>query len=412
MAIRSMKFIAVVLLFAAFMGPVLYGQTPEEKPKSSQEPAPSNGLNLQPSVAQSMATIERMIEVAVQGVAARYNLNEEQRRHTEEIMKRDVQKFLKDHEAEVWPLIRDLLAAQLGTKPPSDPEEVKRLGKACRPLVKLAQEAIVKGNLEWRDQVLSAEQKKTHDYDMAEMNKTFKQIDRNFAEWEEGRTTNKSLFPQQDPRKGPPTPPRPAFEGLPEPVTETIVSTDTIFDTFVDQFIKDYLLDEGQVVSARSILREIKDKAADFKNNNKDDLARLSKDMKDARDQRDNKKRSDSEAEYKKLIQPVHEMFAQMEVRLRGLLNSGQLEKYNANNLGLDPTMKTTARNPADAVRKETPEAAKSAVTPPPAVSNDTPAADKPQPKTQDPKNKNADAAPARTVDKQKPADKPTEAKP
>lgn len=334
-------------------GSLVPAQGPEDKPvPNGKEPVPANQLNLQPSVAQSMATIERMVEVAVQGVAARYNLNDAQRQATEEIMKRDVQKFLKDHEAEVWPLIRDLLRYQLGGKPPSDPEEVKRLGKACRPFVKLAQEAIIKGNMEWREKVLTEAQKKTHDFDMAQMERTFQDIDRNFAAWEKGdtqATAGRGLFPAQDPNAGPPRPPRPATEGLPDRLVETIVAVDTIFDTFVEQFIKEYGLDEGQVVSARSILREYKDKAADFKNSNKDDLARLTREMRETRDQRDERRRRDVEAEYKRVIQPVYEMFASMETRLRGLLNSVQMEKYNANNRNLDPTARPQERKTASA---------------------------------------------------------------
>ena len=380
---QAFRCIAVMGLLAFAGGTAVFAQAPEENPKPRQDPPPANGLNLQPSVAQSMATIERMIEAAVRGVASTYNLNDEQRRVTEEIMKRDVQKFLKDHESEVWPLIRELIAMQFNPKPSSDLEKLKKLGKECRPLAKLAQDAIIKGNMEWRDKVLTAEQKKRHDYDMQEMGKTFQQIDRNFADWEEGRVTGKSLFPQPVPGKGPPPPPRPATQGLPDPVDEKIVAIDTIFDTFVEQFIKDYMLDEGQVVSARSILREYKDKAADFKGGNKDDIARLTKDMKDARDQRNEQKSAESDAEYKKLIQPVYDMFASMETRLVGLLNSVQMEKFNANQRALDPTAKPAERKAAkEQAKKDAPQVVKTPESAPVAA-EEKPAAPQPQAKSQ-----------------------------
>ncbi len=405
------SFVGLVGLFVWVSGSPLFAQTAEEKPKPQKKATPANGLNLQPTVAQSMATVERMVEVAVQGVAARYNLNEAQRAATEEIMKRDVQKFLKDHEAEVWPLIRDLLKYQLGGNPPTDPEEIKRLGKNCRPFVKLAEEAIIKGNMEWRDKVLTEAQKKTHDFDMEHMKGTFKQIESNFSEWEQGRVTGKSLFPKQDPRQGPPTPPRPPTESLPDPVTERVVSVDTIFDTIVENFIKDYSLDEGQVVSARSILREYKDKAADFKNSNKEELARLTKDMNDAREQRNERKRVESETEFRKLTQPVSEMVVGIEVRLRGLLTSVQMEKYNANNRDLDPNARSTERKAAsDAARKEERKPEKA---PAPDAPKDAPPAEGAATKPADKQPQAAAPAPAPAAPEAKKSDeKPAEPKP
>lgn len=360
MNLRRQAFVGMLFVTT---GLSVFAQTGDGKQAPKKEPAPANGLNLQPSVAQSMATVERMVEAASKGVAARYNLNEAQRQATEEIMKRDVQKFLKDHEAEVWPLIRDLLKYQLGGKPPSDPEEIKRLGKSCLPFVKLAEKAIIDGNMEWRERVLTEAQKRTHDYDLEQMKGTFRTIERNFSDWEQGRVTGKSLFPQQDPRQGPPTPPRPDREGLPDPVTEKIVSVDTIFDTIVENFIKDYSLDEGQVVSARSILREYKDKAADFKNSNKDVLARLTKDLNDAREQRNEKKYVETEAEFRKVTQPVSEMVISMESRLRGLLTSVQMEKYNANNRDLDPTARPVRKAAGPRHDERKPDAAPAAPT-------------------------------------------------
>lgn len=407
---KTFRGVAWSVPFFLLSGYALMAQAPEQKPAPRKTPPPANGLNLQPSVEQSMATIERMIEAAVRGVASTYNLNDEQRRVTEEIMKRDVQKFLKDHESQVWPLIRELIAMQFNPKPGSDPEKLKKLGKECRPLAKLAQEAIVKGNLEWREKVLTAEQKKRHDYDMEQIEKTFQQIDRNFSDWEEGRVTGKSLFPQPTPGQGPPPPPRPRTEGLPDPVTERVAALDTIFDTFVDQFIKDYGLDEGQVVSARSILREYKDKAADFKNSNKDEIARLTKDMKDARDQRNEEKSLAAEGEYKKLIQPVYDMFGSMETRLVGLLTSVQAEKYNANQRALDPTTKPAERK----ANAERPKAAEPPAPPaePAAKPAESAKESKPAPAQPKPKAKPAPESPAPQPAEEPAKEKPAENKP
>ncbi|MBI4717498.1 MAG: hypothetical protein HY763_06820 [Planctomycetes bacterium] len=343
--VRSGCLAAVVSAAAAG---VLSAAEPQP-PKAGKAPAPvaSSSLELQPTVAASMATIETILTNAVRGISARYNLNEAQTAETDALMKREVFKFLQDHEAEVWPLIRDLLAAQLGARPPSDVEEMKRIGAAAGPLAKLACDAIIRANKEWRE-ILTPEQKKVHDFDMSEMEKTFEQIDRNFKDWAEGKPVEAPIFPATQPTaKGPPTPPKPVMQGLPRGP----ILTDNVFENFVEQFIKDYLLDEGQIDSARSILKEYKDKVADFRSGNKDELGRLANAIKEATEQRDYKKRTDAEAERKKLLEPVYELFAQMESRLKGLLNSVQLERYEANKRALDTKGPKTAASekPAEA---------------------------------------------------------------
>ena len=59
---------------------------------------------------------------AVRNIAARYNLNDKQTEFTDELMTREVHRFLREHEAVIWPLIRDLLAAQL--RPPEDRQKM------------------------------------------------------------------------------------------------------------------------------------------------------------------------------------------------------------------------------------------------------------------------------------------------
>lgn len=321
-------------------------QRPENAPKST---APATKVELQPTVSQSMATIETIIEVAVRNIAARYNLNEEQTRETDTLMKREVYRFLKEHESQVWPAIRDLLSSQLGAKPPSDPNELKRIGGAAAPLAKLAEEAIFRANEEWRT-YLTPEQQKVHDFDLAEMKKNFQQIHQNFDNWAQGKVVEAPLFPQQQVPGGPPTPPKPR-EGV--PIQESF--SDSFFDAHVEQFIKDNDLDQGQIDSARSILKESKEKTADFRKVNKNALARLTATLREAIAARDTEKKAKVEKEREELLKPVHELFAQMDTRLVGLLNSAQLERYHANRRDL-PGKTTKAASPTEIVPAKTPE--------------------------------------------------------
>ena len=298
------------------------------EPQSDQLPP------LQKSVPGSEMTIEMVCEQAVRNIAMRYNLNEEQTAETQKLMKREVNKFFRDHEDAIWPLIRSMFTAQLGRKPPEDLEELKRIGRGARPLAQLAKEAIFAANEEWR-RILTADQKKMHDFDLAEMEKTFEQIDRNFEAWAEGEPRENPLFPGPEAAaRGPAPPPRPP-RGLPEPEIETFKVT--IFDTFVEEFITDYELDEAQIGSARSILKEFKAEANDLKAAKKAEFAKIAAEQKQALGERDQKKIKQLETQRKKLLEPVYELFAKMEQRLKGLLNSRQLERYAARHTTADP---------------------------------------------------------------------------
>jgi len=271
------------------------------------------------------STIEMIMEQAVKNISRRYNLNDAQQQKTREIMQREVNRFLKEHENEVWPVIRDLFASQMGARPPENLEDVKRIGKAARPLSSLAKDAIYRANEEWRF-YLSPEQKSMHDYDLAEMDKTFSQIDQNFADWESGTPKDVGLFPAPPVAdRSPPRPKQPS-PGLPEPEVETF--RPTIFETYVEQFIKDYELDQGQVTAARSILEEYKSKTNDFKNAKEEEFVKISMDQRAAVESGDREKIAATEAARKKLLEPVHELFAAMEVRLKALLTTAQIERF------------------------------------------------------------------------------------
>lgn len=309
-----------------FLGVMVLPVAAQDQAEPAQPPASPASKPTVPTESINTATIDKIMDQAVRNISRRYNLNEEQRKKTDEIMRRDVFRFLREHENEVWPLIHDLIRS--GLKPPENMEDVQRIGKAARPLSKLAKEAILRGNEEWR-MYLTADQKRLHDYDLAEMDKTFDQIDRNFERWTKGEPPEGSLFPPPPrPELGPPRPTKPTA-GLPPPEVD-VFDPRTIFDTFVEEFIKEYKLNEGQADSARSILAEYKAKANDFRNAKKLELTKIAQEMKTSIEGRDRKRIAAAEMERKKLLAPVYELFGQMEDRLSALLTTAQIERHEA----------------------------------------------------------------------------------
>jgi len=273
---------------------------------------------------QGWATVEKIMEQAVRNIALRYNLNDEQTGYTQELMRREVTRFLKEHEDEVWPVIRDLITAQF--KPPDSKSKVMQIGKAAQPLTRLAEKAIFDANEEWRH-ILTEPQKRTHDFDLNEMGKTFTKIHGNFDQWAKGVPGDHGIFPPAEiPPNNPPRPPRP-----PKGIHPVVESADiSIFDTYVEEFIKDFELDDGQIDSARSILEEFKTKANNIRSAKKHEFQKVAVDLTEAINKRSPEGIRKADADRRELLKFVHVLFKQMDVRLKGLLTTVQKEKQAA----------------------------------------------------------------------------------
>ncbi len=343
MTLRNRLVWIAVLTVAAWVAPSRADQ-PEHPP------GPAIADTLKSNGAPDAATVEAIMEQAVLNIAARYNLNDVQTENTRRLMKREVYKFLKEHENEVWPAIRDLLAAQLGAKPPESRDEVMRIGKASRPLAKLAEEAIFRANEEWR-LVLTPQQKDMHDYDLREMRKTFELIDENLSGWESNDPPENGIFPQPQligpqPRR----PSRPRKGHLPEPTVE-FFDPNAIFEKLVEEFIREYQLDEGQITSARSILEEFKGKANDFRDAKKVELTKIAAQQQEALDRRDLKAIKTAAAAHKKFLEPIYKLCDKMDSRLKGLLTTSQIQRYAAKNKAGE-----TAQRPPKVTKKTSPK--------------------------------------------------------
>ena len=115
--------------------------------------------------------VSSILEMAVDNLGRRYNLNDTQKAYTNNMMQTRVTRFIRDHQDEVWPILRSLLLhQQQGTLP--DQETAKRMGPRVLKLMHEAKKEIYESNSEWRE-ILTDDQKRMHDWDLKEMDKTF-----------------------------------------------------------------------------------------------------------------------------------------------------------------------------------------------------------------------------------------------
>ena len=267
-------------------------------------------------------TLDAIMNAAVRNISVRYNLSEAQEDLTNQMMKSGVEKFIKEHENEVWPVIGDLLRTRLGQSPP-DAEDARRIGKKARPLVEAAKKYILEANEEWRT-ILNEEQIRVHDYDLKDMDRQFSAIDENFRKWEDG-TPGERLFPRAERNQNEPPRPRKINEVQPE---YRLFDPNPILETLVEEFIKEHKLSKGQITAARSILEEFKGEASEYQTSKKEDFAAVAKERHAALEARDMSAVKKIEKKHKELLKPIFRLCDAMTNRLEKQLTSAQIERH------------------------------------------------------------------------------------
>jgi hypothetical protein len=309
----------------------------ESKPGSTEPSEPPADV-----LPPEWGTVEQIMMQSVRNIAARYNLNDEQTQITEDLMRERVTQFLEEHHDEIWPAIRTLIKAQLAGAPPENKAEVMRVGRVGRPLAQDALEAILEANEVWRE-CLAEDQRALHDWDLADIDRQFKEIDENLRSWAEGNPKDAGIFPVPQRYPGePPRPIKPPDGWLPSKENRGKVQTTTaesredifspdMFEAWVEAFIKDNELDAAQTGNARSILKEYKGRADAYLDANKEKISLAMVKQERALKLKDHEARKEADEEHRQLLEPVNDMFQQMEERLVAQLTTAQRARYEQN---------------------------------------------------------------------------------
>lgn len=307
-----------------------------DPPAGASEPKPASAETIEAkNTVNSFWDVSKILKIATRNIGRRYNLNEEQQDYTDDMMTKRVTRFLENHQNEIWPLIRDLAYYQRkGAVPERD--EAKRLGPVALKIIREAKKEIYQSNEEWRE-ILTEQQRRVHDYDLGEMDKTFAAMRGNFERWEKGSPESPRIFPEPRPLvNDPPTPkkPDPGLKRAPKTKKtkeKDAQRLDNQFDVYVQKFIKDYELNATQKEAALSILREIKARSAAFRTAKKDNIEALQAALADAGNletRRVTRKRLSD------LLSPLNGLFVELKERLESIPDAAQRDRFSAKNRG------------------------------------------------------------------------------
>lgn len=278
--------------------------------------------------------VDTILDTAVRNIAARYNLNDVQTEQTRTMMVTRVKSFLDQHQDDIWPLIRDLTFYQRKGEMP-DAQAAAKLGPVAAKILQDAKDEILRSNKEWGE-ILSDEQRRVHEFDLREMDKTFKAMEQTFQNWQQGEIAQGAIFPT--PKKltnEPPRPARPDDGTLPaagQPRKGDSANPDdggtrllSHFEAYVNKFVEDYELTPPQREAAYSILREVTERASAFQEAHRDELEEIKTRLAQAKSPDE---RRVITASRRRVTKPLDDLFSELKQRLDQIPEQAQRERF------------------------------------------------------------------------------------
>ncbi|MCA9242973.1 MAG: hypothetical protein KDA32_03385 [Phycisphaerales bacterium] len=119
-----------------------------------------------------MDNIDLLIDNYGRFLGKKYELDAEQLDYTGKLLRDRAHQFLDKHEDEVRNLVGEMFEARINGGADMTQDDVTAWGRRAAPLFNEAKKIIIEGNADWRE-ILTDEQKRMHDEDLALMHESF-----------------------------------------------------------------------------------------------------------------------------------------------------------------------------------------------------------------------------------------------
>jgi len=161
--------------------------------------------------------IDLLIDRYADVLARKYDLTEEQDEYTKILLRERSYEFFDQHEDQLRDLVDRLFEVRTGGE--MSPDELLRWGQRAQPIYEAAKQIIIDGNNDWRE-ILTSEQKKTHDEDLKLMYQSFETTEDQLSRIISGEMTVEEFrSPQRSRRRS--SRPTPADEAAVAPEPES-----------------------------------------------------------------------------------------------------------------------------------------------------------------------------------------------
>lgn len=291
-----------------------HAKRPVKEPTAPQSGLPDAGFWPTPRM------MDLFLERGAEDIARQYSLNDEQKAWLVQDMKQRWPAFMNRHRTVIQPLMNEVIEQGMSEQSPTA-EQAARWAAAALPVFEDAKKEIDAGVVEFR-KILDEDQRKILQSELTKLNLGYSFLTTRAKEWKEGRF-NPSEWPggrrrgrNRDRNRN-----RDATASAPAaPADEAAVAfaadPKDEWSRYVEQFIAAYGLVDGQRLTAESILKDMKEKAAPLFS----EYARVSDELK-----------TGGAGDVERLRQKHHELrsaldgrFTELKQRLDAVLTSAQ----------------------------------------------------------------------------------------
>ena len=309
-----------IIAALATTAPVL-GQDDKAKPEKAKPTALTHPQS------PMLWDVGTMMEQAVQQISKRYSLSPAQEEYTRMLLKRRVGEFLDEHESEVRQLLQESFDMRTG-RIKADKVTLQIWSERAMPLYEKAADAILEGNKQWGD-ILTEDQKRVHDGDMALMVRGFDGMKKTLGDWSEGK--GRPLNPIKTPNPNKPNQNVKTGAGVSEnPGPVQRVHVEDNWFSYVQMFIRTFSLDQSAKNSAeKKIYKEQFNKAKRYRQSRAAEFNRIKKRMASL-GKRDFKEREKLRNQKNQMERRVYDIFIQMDKRLKKLTTAQQIANVDA----------------------------------------------------------------------------------
>ncbi len=305
------------------------------EPPSAKSAAPTEGL--WPSTKLMTLLTARWAD----DMAAEFEFDEEQHERLRESATTRWPKFFNDNRSQIQPLINEFVEMRFEPTPPSN-ERVQTWSKNALPVFEKLQGQLQEGANDLRE-LLSPIQKAEFEFKMAQFGVGLKMAQTKLQSWADGdfsdsdeymfweptgkerRRRNEERRAAREARRrdaeGPPADGALAEAAPPQPVDQ-ITEELHAWDKHVDRFVRLHELDEGQVGTARSVLKELKARATAHRDRNIRQIAKLEQRI--ASSDGSKEELADIKKQLLELYGPIDTMFQELQARLKQIPTAEQ----------------------------------------------------------------------------------------
>jgi len=261
----------------------------------------------------------------VDEIAIEYKLDDDQSTRALDGALNRWPKFLKENRSQIQPVVNEFIEMRLEMEPPSK-ERVQDWATRAENALGLFRTEFEGATNDLRE-VLNPLQKAKFEQQMLEFGVGMMAAQAKLKQWKGGDFSEREFWDPPSSERDRRRAKRRAEQGEPppEPVDQVTAELEA-WDRYVEGFIKVYELDEAQQDSARSCLKELKQRAISYRDGNRDRIAKLESRIERLSEDGNEEELAEIKKDLTDIYGPIDDMFQELKTRLEATLTAQQRE--------------------------------------------------------------------------------------